>query len=175
MCYSQGHPVRLIGGRLALDFVNTADWTEDGQIAHEKLNDLADLQAWLNAVGIEARHDQQLAQLIDYRKALRDMLCTGMRQGALNEVLELGFADSAEQPERGQDLPLKALLAASAISILYDPREFGRIKMCPGEACGWLFIDETRNSRRTWCCMETCGNRAKAARHYARRKKDGRK
>jgi predicted RNA-binding Zn ribbon-like protein len=35
--------------------------------------------------------------------------------------------------------------------------------------CGWLFIDTSRNRSRRWCSMESCGNRAKARRHYKRR------
>lgn len=44
-----------------------------------------------------------------------------------------------------------------------------RIGECGGAACGWLFLDETRNHSRRWCEMEVCGNRAKARRHYRRR------
>ncbi|MEM7117400.1 MAG: ABATE domain-containing protein [Chloroflexota bacterium] len=36
--------------------------------------------------------------------------------------------------------------------------------------CGWLFLDVSRNRSRRWCSMETCGNRAKAMRHYRRTK-----
>jgi predicted RNA-binding Zn ribbon-like protein len=28
-----------------------------------------------------------------------------------------------------------------------------------------VFFDNTKNGRRRWCDMATCGNRAKAARH----------
>jgi len=34
--------------------------------------------------------------------------------------------------------------------------------------CGYLFIDQTRNHSRRWCSMDSCGNRAKARRHYSR-------
>ena len=40
------------------------------------------------------------------------------------------------------------------------------VRWCPGQNCGWLFIDATKNHSRRWCSMETCGNRAKARRHY---------
>ncbi|WP_443696594.1 CGNR zinc finger domain-containing protein [Pseudomonas sp.] len=39
-----------------------------------------------------------------------------------------------------------------------------KIKQCEG--CTWLFIDTSKNHRRRWCSMATCGNRAKAQRHY---------
>ena len=45
-----------------------------------------------------------------------------------------------------------------------------RIKVCDSDRCGWVFYDTSRTSRRRWCDMSTCGNRAKAARHRARSK-----
>jgi predicted RNA-binding Zn ribbon-like protein len=43
-----------------------------------------------------------------------------------------------------------------------------RIKICDSDTCSWVFYDTSRTSRRRWCSMATCGNRAKAARHRAR-------
>jgi predicted RNA-binding Zn ribbon-like protein len=34
--------------------------------------------------------------------------------------------------------------------------------------CGYLFMDVSKNHSRRWCSMESCGNRAKARRHYSR-------
>jgi predicted RNA-binding Zn ribbon-like protein len=45
-----------------------------------------------------------------------------------------------------------------------------RIGMCESDTCGWLFVDTSRNHSRRWCTMGDCGNRAKARRHYAKRK-----
>jgi predicted RNA-binding Zn ribbon-like protein len=45
-----------------------------------------------------------------------------------------------------------------------------RIKICASDTCEWIFYDDSRTSRRRWCDMSTCGNRAKAARHRARLK-----
>lgn len=42
------------------------------------------------------------------------------------------------------------------------------IRCCAGPGCGWLFHDTSPNKRRRWCSMESCGNRAKARRHYQR-------
>lgn len=44
------------------------------------------------------------------------------------------------------------------------------IRCCLGPGCGWLFHDNSPNKRRRWCSMESCGNRAKARRHYQRLK-----
>ncbi len=43
-----------------------------------------------------------------------------------------------------------------------------RVKVCASDTCQWIFYDASRTSRRRWCDMATCGNRAKAARHRAR-------
>ena len=48
--------------------------------------------------------------------------------------------------------------------------EVERVRKCAAEDCGWLFYDVSRNNRRRWCDMKSCGNRAKARRHYARKK-----
>lgn len=43
-----------------------------------------------------------------------------------------------------------------------------RIKECG--ACGWLFLDQSKNRSRKWCSMETCGSNVKAKRYYHRMK-----
>jgi predicted RNA-binding Zn ribbon-like protein len=43
--------------------------------------------------------------------------------------------------------------------------ELVRVRRCADPRCGRVFQDETKNGRRRWCDMATCGNRAKAARH----------
>lgn len=43
--------------------------------------------------------------------------------------------------------------------------ELLRVRRCADPRCGRVFQDETKNGRRRWCEMATCGNRAKAARH----------
>lgn len=48
-----------------------------------------------------------------------------------------------------------------------------RVGQCANvRGCGWLFLDTSRNRSRRWCSMETCGNRAKARRHYQGAKED---
>lgn len=44
-----------------------------------------------------------------------------------------------------------------------------RVRECEDDrGCGYLFIDNTKNHSRRWCSMESCGNRAKARRHYSK-------
>jgi predicted RNA-binding Zn ribbon-like protein len=49
--------------------------------------------------------------------------------------------------------------------------EIHQVRECNSDRCTWLFVDRSRTHRRRWCDMKTCGNRAKARRHYQRTKK----
>lgn len=46
-----------------------------------------------------------------------------------------------------------------------------RLHACGGEACDWMFLDLSKNGRRRWCSMATCGNDAKV-RKFRRRKEE---
>jgi predicted RNA-binding Zn ribbon-like protein len=67
--------------------------------------------------------------------------------------------------------PIEAILGPIALSALglLSQADLSRVKQCPGEACGWLFFDRTKNRSRRWCEMEVCGNRAKQRRLRHRR------
>jgi predicted RNA-binding Zn ribbon-like protein len=46
--------------------------------------------------------------------------------------------------------------------------ELPRVRRCAAEPpCPRVFLDTSRNGKRRWCDMSSCGNRAKAARHRA--------
>lgn len=171
MTYAEGHPVRLIAGRLALDFLNTADWAPDGTVVHEKIAGLADLDVWVRAVGLSAAARPSSIDVVHrYRRDLRRLFRTGTGLGSVTlqaRLRDVDIAGACSLDDLARQ-PVLGLVALSALSVLSDRRERDRIKTCPGVDCGWMFIDETRNRRRKWCLMETCGNRAKAARHYRR-------
>jgi len=57
----------------------------------------------------------------------------------------------------------------SAADILVGP-DSARVRQCANERCLWLFLDDSKNGTRRWCSMQSCGNRAKAHRHYLRQK-----
>lgn len=166
MTYSSGTKAKLVAGRLALDFINTADWAEEGEILKDRIATLDDLQAWQQQAGLpEAHWDGSLDQLRDFRRQLR-LAILGGKAGSLPVALD-GTTTPLLQWLRQQSL--RDLITISALSVLADPRELNRVKMCPGHDCGWVFLDETKNARRKWCLMEVCGNRAKSTRHYARK------
>ena len=49
-------------------------------------------------------------------------------------------------------------VARSAADLMTSPK-LGRVKVCAGEGCGWMFLDESRNSSRLWYDSRDCGNR----------------
>ena len=70
--------------------------------------------------------------------------------------------------ERKLDQMLWPIIRSAAELLTSD--KLDRVCECPGENCGWLFIDMSRNRSRRWCDMKDCGNRAKARRHYRKTK-----
>jgi predicted RNA-binding Zn ribbon-like protein len=46
-----------------------------------------------------------------------------------------------------------------------------RVRRCANDECLWLFMDHSKGGTRRWCDMNSCGNRAKAKRHYLRSKR----
>jgi len=74
--------------------------------------------------------------------------------------------------EDGGGSPLEHPLwpvARSAAELLTSPK-LGRIKVCAGEGCGWMFLDESRNASRRWCDSRDCGNRERVRKHLARKR-----
>ena len=71
---------------------------------------------------------------------------------------------------RARSSPVEAVLGPISLSALTTllQADLTRIKQCPGEKCGWLFLDTTKNKSRRWCEMEVCGNRAKQKRLASR-------
>ena len=53
---------------------------------------------------------------------------------------------------------------------LLASHDTGLLRECASDRCSWMFLDRSRTRRRRWCDMKTCGNRAKARRHYQRSK-----
>ncbi|HEY0457949.1 MAG TPA: CGNR zinc finger domain-containing protein [Pyrinomonadaceae bacterium] len=67
--------------------------------------------------------------------------------------------------------PLKLLhpIAESAADFLCYAN-FDFLRKCESASCVLYFYDTTKNHRRRWCSMKACGNQAKAAAFYRRKK-----
>lgn len=81
---------------------------------------------------------------------------------------EEGIGWAWEDPEAVLDRPLWPVLRSLADVMTEAPAD--RLRLCASDRCDWLFLDTSKNGKRCWCDMSVCGNRAKATRHYNRRK-----
>jgi len=76
----------------------------------------------------------------------------------------------------GLRLEMPSLLSPvlwSAADLLAGPRR-ERVRQCDNPQCRWVFLDDSKSGNRRWCSMASCGNRAKAHRHYLKRREAGR-
>jgi predicted RNA-binding Zn ribbon-like protein len=110
------------------------------------------------------------------RPAAADLrLLNAFTQAALRRRrLELRGANYIWAWATVEERPLDAILwpiVLAAAELLTSPAR-SRVRACAADDCGWLFLDTSRSHRRRWCTMESCGNRAKARRFYARTPRD---
>jgi predicted RNA-binding Zn ribbon-like protein len=79
-----------------------------------------------------------------------------------------GWDRSGDEGKTPLDSPLWRV--AQPAAQLLTSEKLGRVKLCAGEGCGWIFLDESRNSSRRWCDSRDCGNRERVRRHLARKR-----
>lgn len=146
------------------------------------------------AMGMRRRAQQQpagaAAALVDARRmraALRALAERGanserIRWDALTEINRvLGRSAGTRRLESRADgsfarafVPVGDAFAGLIIPIVESAAdsliagELARVRRCSDPRCTRVFFDSTRNGRRRWCDMATCGNRAKAARFRER-------
>jgi predicted RNA-binding Zn ribbon-like protein len=132
-----------------------------------------------------------LGQAVELREAIYRLLLAHAHESApppadlaaLNTALTQALAHAHLTPADGGyalswDLEASAALegllwpvAYSAADLLATPEQLARVGQCQDDrGCGWVFLDLTKNHSRRWCAMDDCGNRAKAKRHYERKK-----
>ncbi len=196
--------LKLLGGKLCLDFANTADWHASDR-PQELLTSYSDLVLWSQHAGILT--DNQVPCLLQ-KAAEQPKAANAVLQQAivLREAIYAIFAAVAHgrQPEAADLAALNAALAGmlgqsriiatadgfgwdwagdedalarplwsatrSAADLLTS-EELHRVGQCADDrGCGWLFLDTSRNHSRRWCDIKDCGNRAKAHRHYERKR-----
>jgi predicted RNA-binding Zn ribbon-like protein len=179
----------FIGNNPAVDFTNTEI------VGRGELRDLlqrdADLARWAQEAGfnIGSRlNPGDLSAARELRAALKAVFQTridGQSAGkkalaAINrhlahhctqEVLRTtGDGVGFELAPSGAALSVSALLASLAhegARLLASPQA-EQLRHCGNPDCVLIFVDTSRSHRRRWCSMDTCGNRAKVAKHYRR-------
>jgi predicted RNA-binding Zn ribbon-like protein len=200
MPVAQGH---LASVQTGLNFVNTLDlWPtphdhlDTAQVALEWLvdNDLLHREARAELLhlyeGSPGAGRAMLARLRRVRDAMRSVLeATATHRppdagdlAEINRALRTHYIyelvqgpDGVSLGHRHQGDPVDGAAARLAESIARELTQgpAARLRVCENEQCRWVFKDTSPTGKRKWCSMRSCGNRAKVARHRARRKAVG--
>lgn len=172
----------FVSGNPALDLAGTVRSRHDGPI--DLLAVPADLERWVAAC--DELPDRVTADSATFASALS--LREALYQLALDRVLDRPFdpaslkivnaaaAGPVPTPRlsdaglhmSGDLRAVLSHLARSGIAMLADPHAC--LKECGRTACTRIYLDRSRGARRTWCGMDECGNRVKAAAYRARRR-----
>lgn len=179
-----------LGGRPALDFVNTRRERWRGRI--ECLRSAADLAEWLTRAELLERPVPagrgMLAAAVELREAIDAGVVAAVAEAAPDPgalaVVDSWLELAAPRPalvttpdgipllaEHGARDPLEAALGAIALDaahMLGRARERERVRICGSDTCSARFYDRSPAARRRWCSMARCGNVAKARRFRAR-------
>ena len=146
------------------------------------------LAAWLTRRGLPTGTltDVDVRRAIAVREALRALARANgelapptpagtravLNEAARGAPVEVRFADHGPRfvagAPAGLDRALGVVLAIAAGAMIDG--SWARLKVCPGEDCGWAFYDHSRNQSGRWCSMAVCGGRAKARGYYRRRR-----
>lgn len=184
---------------LCLDFANSRYWRGTDQPT-ETLETFNDVFTWLAAANaLDSRTVEALKQnwqptdadhteTIQLREALyRIFTAVAAYAEPASADIEIFNRKLTAAPARTQlvkqegaylwranlkpQLPdLLAPILWTAGDMLAEPRR-DRVRLCANEKCVWLFLDDSKSGTRRWCDMKACGNRAKAHRHYEKKKK----
>jgi predicted RNA-binding Zn ribbon-like protein len=182
--------IPFIAGHLALDFVNTAE--ERGHpAAGDALRTVDDLRLWGQRRGLLAGSADgdagplELPAAIEARELLYKLFL-GRARGDRAPAADLSrlsrLASAAYQSaylnqeadgrllwgwDSSQLASVRHVAVTSALQLLgQDPT--ARLRQCPGDHCGWFFLDTTKRGNRRWCSMSECGQEAKSARRRGR-------
>jgi predicted RNA-binding Zn ribbon-like protein len=192
--------LRLDGGHLALDFVNTLGGGHElGPQPHdEHLRSYADLLAWSVRVGTldeptaerlarsaGERGDRVLREAIELREWAYSALwpiAEGKRAPAdvlaeLREREREALSHARLEPDEGLyrwrwdgDDPRLPLWPLAHAAI--ELLTEGPLDLLKMcSGCRWLFLDQSKNRSRRWCSMEVCGTSAKKRRYVERRRR----
>lgn len=166
--------VRLVGGDVALDFVNTIDEGVD------VLDSAAAFATWAARLGLPTPRRRVALHEVHATRAVLDAVLRPLATGdtprpadlrALRELERAALAAGTLAPGgwRFGD-PLAAVVHAATELIAHG--RLDRLKSCANHEgrCDWLFLDDSRNGTRRWCSMEGCGTEVKIRRLTERRR-----
>ena len=158
-------------------FVNTRD-IEEGS---DELHSTDALLSWfagmdlLNGDGATA-DEKDLERALALREGIRALLLANNGEEVepahlreLNRAIgsvcfTVRFDDDGSPTLKPESSSVSAALGRilTAVVRATDEGTWGRLKVCPNDACQWAFYDRSKNRSGKWCTMEVCGNRMKA-------------
>jgi predicted RNA-binding Zn ribbon-like protein len=179
-----------LGGRPALDFVNTRRerWRRDV----ECLLSVDEVVIWLVRAGLLPQPMRAPASVLAEARVLREAIDAGVRAAVSGTVpdraavalIDDWLALAGSRPalvtspfgrpvlsERVRvDSPRRALgmVAYDAARMLGIEAERTRVRICGSETCSARFYDRSPAGARRWCSMALCGNQNKAKRFRER-------
>ncbi len=179
------------GNNLCLDFINSI---HNRKVPEPKdyINDKASWLFWLQQTGLrpkemdEKRTAFDLKKLTTFRhdmyqvfyKTIHDQPVSKHLISKLNRYLSILQSATQLSFLNGQlseqilfdfdDLNLYQIPIFQAGYKLLISLDRNHIKECSN--CGWLFLDISKNKKRRWCNMKTCGNEVKARKFYRKSK-----
>jgi predicted RNA-binding Zn ribbon-like protein len=190
-CVQSVAELPFVAGHVALDFVNTAEQRGHPD-AGDALRTLDDLRLWGLRRGVlsdGADGDGGLLELpaaLEARELLYQVFLDrvgGRGVPAADRARLSVLAARAYQAARLDQEPdgrldwswdpaqlatVRHVAVATAVRLLGDQGPVARLRQCPGDHCGWFFLDTTKRGNRRWCSMSECGQEAKTARRRAR-------
>ncbi|MEZ2129169.1 MULTISPECIES: CGNR zinc finger domain-containing protein [unclassified Sinorhizobium] len=174
-------PHRFSGGALALDVANSVILRHDEASRIDRFASEGQLDSFPRAAAqfcaeralfgnIEPVAAENRANFIALREATdRYFRARVLRRN--DDIMLATLLEALARTLRGAASAdgLDTATVHSTLRLLSMP-DAERMKICRN--CGWLFIDRSKNKSRAWCDMAVCGNRAKANRHYHRKKQE---
>jgi predicted RNA-binding Zn ribbon-like protein len=182
----------FVAGNAGLDFVNTAELRGHPQ-AGDVITTATDLRRWGQRYGLlsdGAVHDpgdRELGRALEARELLYAVFVARIQgrtpsRVQLDQLAELAGAAYAAAELRRDDTgaiewrwrrrelsTIRHTAVTEALPLLAQPPT-PRLKQCPGDQCGWLFLDATKRGNRRWCEMRKCGQEAKDDRRRQQRR-----
>ncbi len=176
--------IEIVGNALCFDFANTVSARPSAR--WDVLATAETAAAWAAAIGhpiTDSIRDEELDGAQELREvvyrvfhhvahggqpASDDLDALTAEYAAGVQAASLRAGDGTYRLSWPGDRTLRTLrweVATSAVDLL-TAGPLDRVGECP--ACGWLFLDTSKNRSRRWCSMATCGGRDKARRYYAR-------
>jgi len=177
-----------LGGRPALDFVNTR--RERWRRRVETLVTPRDLGRWLAEARLTDGEPRVTRDLLADARELREAIDEVARCAVAGEPVRRGpivaidvWLPRPHLARGGDGMPFLAAdgdparralgaIALDAATMLGSERERARIRICASETCSARFYDRSPAGRRRWCSMQACGNVNKVRRHRARQSRE---